>query len=130
MLNFKPVCHNAVTATLPVSSRCAAQQLDLAGVQRNQQINHEAGIVDGLAENRAFFVLHQLLLPFFAQAGPQAELFGCQVHGGLLLATAGCRRVALILQRPQQTQQCILFMSLCILELNFDLINTTYFSLL
>ena len=65
-----------------------AQQLVLAGVQRHQQVDHEAGVVDGPAEHGALLVLHQLLLLLLAEAGPGAQLLRGQVHGCVLLGPA------------------------------------------
>ncbi|MEQ2170752.1 hypothetical protein GOODEAATRI_003576, partial [Goodea atripinnis] len=94
-----PVCHNAVTSALPVSGGCVAQELVLAGVQRNQQINHKVGIVDGLAKHSVFLVLDQLLLFLLAQTWPQAQLLCRQVHGCLFLICSCSRLGVHILQR-------------------------------
>jgi len=67
----RPVCDDAVAAALPVGDGGVAEQLDLlAGVQRNEQVHHEAGVVDGLAEHGALLIRHQLMLLLLAQAGP------------------------------------------------------------
>lgn len=65
-----PVCKDAVAAALPVRRRSGPQQFVLTGVQRHQQIDHQAGVMDGLAEHRALLALHQLLLFLFTQTGP------------------------------------------------------------
>lgn len=101
MLLCWPVGDDAVTAALPVGDRGVAEQLVLARVQGNQQVNHKAGVVDGLAEHGAFLILHQLLLLLFAQAGPRTQLFRCQVHGCVLLISARCW--SHILERLKQT---------------------------
>ncbi len=75
-----PVREDAVAAALPVGCRRGAQQLVFAGVQRYEQVDHQAGVVDGLAEHCALLVLHQLLLLLFAQTGPSTQLLCCEVH--------------------------------------------------
>ena len=102
-----PVCDDAVAAALPVGGGGVAQQPDLAGVQRHQQVNHEAGVVDGLAEHGALLVLHQLLLPLLAQAGPRAQLLCRQVHGRLLLLSADCRGGGRFLERSWSLKELI-----------------------
>lgn len=44
--------------------------------------------MNGLTEDGAFLMLHQLLLSGLAQSRPKAKLLGCQVHCCLLLILA------------------------------------------
>lgn len=76
-----PVCDVAVADALHVSEAGAPQQPVLAGVQRQQQVAHPVGVVDGLAEHRALLLLHALRLHFLAERRPQPVLLRCQVQG-------------------------------------------------
>lgn len=98
-----PVGDDAVAATLPVGGgRARAEQLVLAGVQRNEQVDHEAGVVDGLAEHGALFTLYEVQLLLLAKAGPRAQLLGRQVHSGALRSGGGLgRREVRILANPE-----------------------------
>lgn len=70
-----PAGDQAVAGALQVPQpRALPQQAALAGVQRQQQVAHPVGVVDGLAEHRALLLLHQLLLLLTAQGRPQAPL--------------------------------------------------------
>ena len=91
-----PVGDYAVAAALPVGDWGAPQQLVLAGVQRHQQVDHEAGVVDGLAEHGALLVLHQLLLLLLAQGRPRPQLLRGQVHGRPLGRAGGRLRFRLL----------------------------------
>lgn len=53
-----PVSEDAVAAALPVSCRGGTEQFVLTGVQRYQQIDHQTGVMDGLAKHRALLALH------------------------------------------------------------------------
>lgn len=76
-----PVSDVAIADALYVSEAGALQQPVLAGVQRQQQIAHPAGVVDGLAEHRALFLLHALHLQLLAEGRPQPALLCSQLQG-------------------------------------------------
>lgn len=97
-----PVGDDAVAAALPVSDGVGSEQLVLAGVQGDQQVDQEAGVVDGLAEHRALLVLHQLLLLLLAEAGPGAQLLRRQVHGRALRGAGGRRGQGTLLLKGEK----------------------------
>lgn len=75
-----PVGDVAVADALHVSEAGAAQQPVLAGVQRQQQVAHPVGVMDGLAEHRALLLLHALRLHVLAERRPQPALLRRQLQ--------------------------------------------------
>lgn len=82
-----PVGDVAVADALHVSKASVAEQAVLAGVEWQQQVTHAVGVVDGLTENCALFLLNALLLLLFAQRGPQTTLLRRQLQCNQLLLT-------------------------------------------
>lgn len=78
---FLPVSDVAVADALHVSQARVPEQPVLAGVQRQQQVAHPVGVVDGLAEHRALLLLHALRLQFLAERRPHAVLLRRQLQG-------------------------------------------------
>lgn len=85
---FAPAVNEAVTDALHLGQAGGAQQPVLAGVERQQQVAHAVGVVDGLAEHDALFLLHTLLLTLLTQRGPQARLLRRQLQSADLLRPA------------------------------------------
>lgn len=94
-----PVCDVAVADTLHVPEARAPQQAVFAGVQRQQQVAHPVGVVDGLAEHRALLLLHTLSLQFLGECRPQSALLRRQLQGADLPPTSWA---ALLLLRTNQ----------------------------
>ena len=81
-----PVGDEAVAGALKLAQpRALPKQAALAAVQGQEQVAHAVGVVDGLAEDGALLLLHQLLLLLSAQRGPQAPLLRRHVQGRTLV---------------------------------------------